>query len=110
MVTLDGKGKIIFDELNKNNINYSLFRESIPLPKISFFETLFKFCRYPLKTIKKAIRLINMPKVKISPKYIFYSGSQSYEWCRKYSSVSRLISVPTMDYNRFIINKKNNIA
>ena len=106
-ISLVEKSKIIFDELNKNNINYSLLKELVPEPKINFFEILFKFCRYPLKTIKKTIRFVNILKLKIYPKYIFYSGSQSYEWCKKYCSASRLISVPTADCDRFIINQKN---
>ena len=111
MLTLDEKSKIIFDELNKNNINYSLL-ESATLPTFPIFnknfsEILFILSRYPLKAIAKAIRFINRPKVKISPKYIFYPGSRLYERWKKYSSASKLISIPAMDYDRLIIYKRN---
>ena len=121
LLTPDNDHKIIFDELRICKTKYSLLGGSIlPLYKKNIFNILFLLLTNPIKTINKIIEFVFQKKINIKPSYIFYSGSVSFKIWNKYSNTSKLVSVPSLDYDRYLKfkeskkkipnNKKNKIA
>ena len=116
--------ELIYKTLNKARIKYSLlYMGGVPnAKKKKFYEFLHVLIKYNLKIIKtffhnpKAffnfiLLIFYTKKITLKPQYFFYAGNSYYSYYKNYFLRTRFISVPTPEYDQFIIKgrKKKNL-
>ena len=95
--------KIIFEKLEDYKVNYSILDiNQIPLPKQEFFSVIKKIFFNPIKSFAIILKLMRNINVDINPKMIFYSGEKCFVKWQNKQSTSKLVSIPSSDYDNVI--------
>ena len=97
----------IFACLERKRKNYSII-DTNPgiIPPRDLIQNLKKLVISPLATLKQLKQRIYSSSIKINPNFIFFTGSKLFERWKKYEKTSKLIHIPSPDYDKYLKEKK----
>lgn len=97
----------IFAFLERKRKNYSII-DTNPgiIPPRDIIQNLKKLSISPLETFKQLKQRIYSSSIKINPNLIFFTGSKLFERWKKYEKVSKLIHIPSPDYDQYVEEKR----
>ena len=101
------QNKKIFEFLEKKNINYSIIDTgATPVYNLSYNILKIGYFLNPIKTIRSFFKILLSRSVIFNPNRIFYSGKNLYQKWKKLNKKTKLISIPSPDYDVFLESKK----
>ena len=107
LIDINKKAKKIIEILDEKKIPYSLVNFApLPLPVKGLFEIFFQFLKHPLVGFIKTIEFLTREKININLRYIFYAGKVNYLDLKKKFKKSKLVNIPSFDYDRLIIHRR----
>ena len=97
----------IFAFLESKRKNYSIIDTNPAIiPPRDIILNLKKLIINPLTTFKNLKQRIYSSSIKINPKFIFFTGSNLLKKWKKYKNTSKLIHIPSPDYDKYLKEKR----
>ena len=97
----------IFAFLESKRKKYSIIDTNPTIiPPRDIILNLKKLIINPIITLKNLKQRIYSNSIKINPKFIFFTGSKLFERWKKYKKTSKLIHIPSPDYDKYLKEKK----